>query len=173
MPSSKTLQQQAKSFELYTGSILSKYGFHLTTTPKSHDHGIDLYGSWNLPSCKKPLNSIIQCKYSKHRLLSVNIIREFEGVMSNTKLNYQAKIGILASPIGFTRSAYKRFFQSIYPLGLVTINNKLCDFQFNHQTFELLPDLIVTHQRLIKSKQKIEENSCILLYKKQILGYKS
>ncbi|KAL9576541.1 MAG: hypothetical protein Q9212_007011 [Teloschistes hypoglaucus] len=68
-------------YEYLCLSTLSRLGFSLSRTGGRSDQGIDLIGTWSLPSippCHPPLKCLIQCKASKSKI-TPDVVRELEG----------------------------------------------------------------------------------------------
>jgi hypothetical protein len=68
--------EQGLEYEKEVQTCLNTIGMVLERTGASHDRGMDLVGSWNLPGSR--LDIIAQCK-KWQKPVSVNVLRELEG----------------------------------------------------------------------------------------------
>ena len=94
-------------FEYLTQSSLLRLGFSLSRIGKAGDRGVDLYGTWELPSLDFPLRCIVQCKafQSQGAKLGPAIVRELQGAFAAAPSGWRGEntIGVLVT----TRMATK------------------------------------------------------------------
>lgn len=97
---------------VYTGTLyeyqcqaaLAQLGFTLSRCGGRSDAGVDLYGTWRIPSHAQPLRCIVQCKALAGRV-GPNLVRELEGAFTGAPDGWQDEdaIGVLCA----TREASK------------------------------------------------------------------
>ncbi|TVY34146.1 Uncharacterized protein LSUB1_G006391, partial [Lachnellula subtilissima] len=65
-------------YEYTVQTALSRLGLSLKRIGGRSDYGIDLIGTWNLPSSLQPLQVLIQCKALASKA-EPRVVRELEG----------------------------------------------------------------------------------------------
>ncbi|KAI4150440.1 MAG: hypothetical protein LQ340_004066 [Diploschistes diacapsis] len=65
-------------YEYICLSSLQRFGFSLLRTGGANDVGIDLMGTWTLPTSAHPLRVLVQCKFRRAKPSPV-LVRELEG----------------------------------------------------------------------------------------------
>ncbi|MCJ1444928.1 MAG: hypothetical protein MMC23_005432 [Stictis urceolatum] len=85
-------------YEYVCQTALEKLGFKLTRVGGRSDAGIDLIGTWQLPSQPFPLRCIVQCK-ALSRKLGPNLVREIEGAFNGAPAAWRGDkvVGVLCS----------------------------------------------------------------------------
>lgn len=71
-------------YEYLCLDALKRFGFSLERVGGRGDEGVDLIGTWKLPSEEVPLSAIVQCKALKLKAGPV-LVRELEGALARTK----------------------------------------------------------------------------------------
>jgi hypothetical protein len=101
---------------------LSAIGFTLTRTGRSSDNGIDLLGTWTVPSHPAPLRVLLQCK-NHSRSLRPEHVRELEGAFPGAPAGWkgQGVMGFLVSPKEASRGVRDAVARSKLPLGFLMV----------------------------------------------------
>ncbi|EFW14892.1 conserved hypothetical protein [Coccidioides posadasii str. Silveira] len=96
---------------------LRAYAIDLTRIGGRADSGIDLVGTWHLPSHPYPLRVIVQCKAFRNKL-GPNLIRELEGTFAGAPVGWRGEgiIGVLVSPREATKGVRDALTKSRFPL---------------------------------------------------------
>jgi len=83
-------------YEYTVAGSLAQYGFSLKRVGGASDYGIDLLGTWALPSSQEPLKALVQCKAGA---IGPHTIRELEGAFVGAPVGWrgQGVLGVLAS----------------------------------------------------------------------------
>ncbi|KAL1956906.1 hypothetical protein VTO42DRAFT_6653 [Malbranchea cinnamomea] len=104
-------------YEYTIAESLRRYRLSLTRIGGRADSGIDLLGTWNLPSLPHPLRVIVQCKALKTKL-GPNIIRELEGTFVGAPVGWRGDgiLGMLVSPREATKGVRDSLARSPFPL---------------------------------------------------------
>lgn len=108
-------------YEYTVQSSLSRLGFTLAHNGGSFDYGIDLLGTWTLPSSPTPLKVLIQCK-SQAQKVSPAIIRELEGMFIGAPVGWRGPGGVmalLACRRPATKGVREAMGRSRWPMGYV------------------------------------------------------
>jgi hypothetical protein len=84
------------------------------------DYGIDLFGTWSLPSVPQPLKVLIQCK-AFARKIEPSQIRELEGTFVGAPPGWRGAgvLGLLASQKSATKGVREALGRSRWPMGYV------------------------------------------------------
>ncbi|PGH06238.1 hypothetical protein AJ80_08207 [Polytolypa hystricis UAMH7299] len=104
-------------YEYTVLETLRHLSLDLTRIGGRQDLGIDLVGTWNLPSSPHPLRVIVQCKALKAKV-GPNLIRELEGTFPGAPVGWRGEgvLGILASTKEATKGVRDALAKSRYPL---------------------------------------------------------
>ena len=102
---------------------LSSLGFKLTRVGGANDAGIDLQGSWLLPTLPAPLKALVQCKFLGRKSVSPVLVRELEGAFSaSPDMDGQTVVGLLCTPGLGTKAVREALRRSARPVVLVSID---------------------------------------------------
>ena len=89
----------------------------------ANDAGIDLQGSWLLPSLSAPLQAIVQCKFLGRKSVSPVLVRELEGTFSaSPDMDGQVVVGVLCTPGLGTKAVREALRRCTRPVVLVSID---------------------------------------------------
>jgi Protein of unknown function (DUF2034) len=112
-------------YEYTVQSALRRLGFSLTRVGGRDDSGIDLLGTWNLPSNPRPLRVIVQCKALKGKL-GPNLVRELEGAFIGAPTGWRGEgvLGILVSPKSATKGVREALGRSRWAMGWIMVENE-------------------------------------------------
>lgn len=113
-------------YEYSIASALRPLGFHLRRVGGQSDKGIDLLGTWTLPSTpdKLPMRVLIQCKaFSAIGTAKIGpqYIRELEGAHLGAPLGWcdSSVMGLLVTPRPATKGVREALTHSRWPIGYV------------------------------------------------------
>ncbi|KAH0260470.1 hypothetical protein KCU91_g14605, partial [Aureobasidium melanogenum] len=124
-------------YEYTVAEALERLAFSLTRVGRASDLGIDLLGSWALPSRPKPLNVLIQCKAEAPK---PSMVRELEGAVVGAPVRYRGEgtIAILAAAKEATKGVRDAVGRSGLPMAYlnVTTEGKIRQFVWNHAAVE-------------------------------------
>lgn len=111
-------------YEYTTSAALEKYGLQTRRVGRSNDYGIDLLGSWSVPSAPKPLRVLLQCKMTAS--IRPREIRELEGAFVGAPPGWRGPgvIGILVSQQGATKGLRESLRRSRWPMGFITCSSE-------------------------------------------------
>jgi Protein of unknown function (DUF2034) len=112
-------------YEYKVQSTLRRLGFSLTRIGGRDDSGIDLLGTWNLPSNPHPLRVIVQCKALKGKL-GPNLVRELEGAFIGAPNGWGGGgvLGILVSPKSATKGVREALGRSKWAMGWIMVETE-------------------------------------------------
>ncbi|KAB5572387.1 hypothetical protein GE09DRAFT_1216951 [Coniochaeta sp. 2T2.1] len=117
-------------YEYTVLSSLSTHGFSLHRVGGASDHGIDLLGTWSLPSLPHPLRVIVQCKaLASPRPASV---RELEGAFVGAPTGWRRGegleggnvVGLLVAPGPSTKGVRDAIGRSRWPMGFISCDQE-------------------------------------------------
>lgn len=102
---------------------LAPLGFTLTRTGRTSDNGIDLLGTWTVPSHPLPLRVLVQCK-SHARALKPEHVRELEGAFGGAPAGWRGDgvLGFLVSPKTTSKGVREALGRSKWPVGYFMID---------------------------------------------------
>lgn len=85
-------------YEYLCAAALRRLSFSLTRTGGRSDAGIDLLGTWSLPSIPCPLRVLVQCKALKASL-APEVVRELEGAAAGAPEGWRGErtVGVLCA----------------------------------------------------------------------------
>jgi hypothetical protein len=133
----KATTYKGTHFEYTVANTLSQYGFSLQRTGKRLDKGIDLLGTWSVPSAKEPLRVFVQCKVG---VIGPNLIRELEGTFRGTPVGWRGQdvLGLLVSPKVATSHLRDSLGRSQRPMAFVSCSQDghLQQFIWNRRSQE-------------------------------------
>ncbi|KAK6002259.1 hypothetical protein QM012_001897 [Aureobasidium pullulans] len=124
-------------YEYTVAEALERLAFSLTRVGRASDLGIDLLGSWALPSHPKPLNVLIQCKAEAPK---PSMVRELEGAVVGAPVRYRGEgtVAILAAAKEATKGVRDAVGRSGLPMAYlnITTEGKIRQFVWNHAAVE-------------------------------------
>lgn len=103
----------------YTVQIaLHNLGMHLQRVGGHSDYGIDLLGTWSLPSVPSPLKVLIQCKALALSPIRPATVREMEGAFVGAPRGWRGTdvLGMLVSQKSATKGVREAMGRSRWPL---------------------------------------------------------
>jgi hypothetical protein len=107
-------------FEYTVRDTLGRYGFYLKRTGGRLDGGIDLIGTWTIPSTTQRLEVLLQCK-SGNQLLPHHI-RELEGTFNGAPAGWRGPgvLGLLVTEKTATAGVRDSLRRSQKPMGFIS-----------------------------------------------------
>ena len=111
-------------YEFTVQTALEKLGMSLKRTGGKSDYGIDLLGTWPLPSAPFPLKVLIQCKALARKLEPAQA-RELEGAFVGAPTGWRGSgvLGLLVSKKPATKGVREAIGKSRWPMGYVLCEN--------------------------------------------------
>lgn len=108
-------------YEYTVAQVLSKYGFYLKRVGGHSDYGIDLLGTWTVPSSKEPLRVLAQCK-AIARKSSPNLVRELEGAFVGAPVGWKGHgvLGVFVTEKPATKGVRDSLARSRWPMGFIS-----------------------------------------------------
>ncbi|KAL2108811.1 hypothetical protein VUR80DRAFT_3351 [Thermomyces stellatus] len=105
-------------YEYTVSSTLAQYGLSLRRVGGASDYGIDLLGTWKLPSTEEPLRVLVQCKAGA---IGPHVIRELEGAFVGAPVGWRESgvLGVLASRRVATKGVGDALARSRWPMVFV------------------------------------------------------
>jgi hypothetical protein len=112
-------------FEYMVAATLSKYGFTLRRIGGASDQGIDLLGTWVVPSAPRPLKVLLQCKALAQKI-GPNLIRELEGAFVGAPIGWKGAgvIGILVTQRPATPGIRESITRSKWPMAFISCSRE-------------------------------------------------
>ncbi|KAJ5899281.1 hypothetical protein N7495_004025 [Penicillium taxi] len=106
-------------YEYTVLETLRRYALSLDRIGGRDDAGIDLVGTWHLPTLEREraVRVLVQCKALKAKL-GPNIVRELEGTFRQAPVGWRTDqtVGVLVSPREATKGVRDTLARSSYPL---------------------------------------------------------
>lgn len=103
------------------------------------DNGIDLLGTWLLPSARQPLKVLIQCK-AHARKIDPAQARELEGAFVGAPQGWRGSglLGLLVTQKSATKGVREALGRSRWPMGYVlcAADGKIMQMLWNHRAEE-------------------------------------
>lgn len=112
-------------YEYTAAQSLSKYGFHLRRIGGHSDYGIDLLGTWSVPSSPEPLRVLVQCKATA-RKSAPNLIRELEGAFVGAPVGWRGSgvLGLFVTEKTATKGVRDSLARSRWPMAFVSCSRE-------------------------------------------------
>lgn len=112
-------------YEYVVQGTLRRLGFCLTRVGGRDDSGVDLLGTWHLPSNPYPLRVIVQCKALRGKL-GPNLVRELEGAFIGAPVGWGGEnvLGFLVSPGSATKGVRQAMGRSRWAMGWIMVENE-------------------------------------------------
>lgn len=124
-------------YEYTVANALERLAFSLTRVGRASDLGIDLLGSWAVPSHPASLNVLIQCKAETPK---PSMVRELEGAVVGAPAAYRGEgtISILAAAKEATKGVRDAVGRSRLPMAYlnITTEGRVRQFVWNHAAVE-------------------------------------
>lgn len=107
-------------YEYAVQTALSRLGLSLKRIGGRSDYGIDLIGTWNLPSSLQPLKVLIQCKALAGKA-EPKVVRELEGAFVGAPTGWRGAgvLGFLVSKKPASKGVREALGRSRWPMGYV------------------------------------------------------
>ncbi|KAK4033310.1 hypothetical protein C8A01DRAFT_19723 [Parachaetomium inaequale] len=112
-------------FEYTTLHALARYNLHLQRVGGVSDYGIDLLGTWTLPSLNTPLKVLAQCKAVQRP--GPHLVRELEGAFVGAPAGWRGTsgvVGILVAERSATKGIREALARSRWPMGFVACSRE-------------------------------------------------
>lgn len=111
-------------YEYLCVSTLARLSFSLTRMGGSNDAGVDLFGTWKLPSLPHPLRVLVQCK-ARRANISPETVRELEGAAAGAPEGWRGDgtIRVLCAKRPATKGVREAVKRSATPLVWVMIED--------------------------------------------------
>ncbi|CAM1511583.1 Fc.00g090960.m01.CDS01 [Cosmosporella sp. VM-42] len=126
-------------YEYTVAETLSQYGFFLKRVGGSSDRGMDLLGTWTLPSTSQTMNVIIQCKAGS-RSPGPMYVRELKGAVKEAPPGWRGPnvLGLLVGEKPATKGVQEEL-NSATPLGYVCCSKEgeVIQLLWNHKAQEM------------------------------------
>lgn len=123
-------------YEYTARSALERLGMTLKRIGGKSDYGIDLLGTWSLPSAAEPLKVLIQCK-AFARKIEPSQVRELEGAFVGAPTGWRGAgvLGLLVSQKSATKGVREALGRSRWPMGYVlcTQEGKILQMVWNRR----------------------------------------
>jgi Required for respiratory growth protein 7 len=107
-------------YEYTVQNALERLGMSLKRIGGKSDYGIDLLGTWSVPSAPQPLKVLIQCK-AFARKVEPSQARELEGAFVGAPIGWRGSgvLGLLVSQKSATKGVREALGRSRWPMGYV------------------------------------------------------
>lgn len=124
-------------YEYTAAETLKRYNFTLQKTGRSNDLGIDLVGTWHLPTEPHELRVLIQCKCSKPK---PSFVRELEGAYVGAPAGWKGDdvMALLVTRDPATQGVRNALQRSRLPMGFAQISElgHMQQLMWNHAAQE-------------------------------------
>lgn len=121
-------------YEYTVKSVFEGLGMSLKRMGGKSDYGIDILGTWSLPSAPQPLKVLIQCKALAEKVRP-QVARELEGAFVGAPRGWRGSgvLGFLVSPRPATKGVREALGRSRWPMGyaLCTADGKILQILWN------------------------------------------
>jgi len=161
-------------YEYLCAATLTRLSFSLTRIGGSSDAGIDLIGTWKLPTLPHPLRVLVQCKAFKAKV-SPKTVRELEGTAAGAPegWRYNGTIGILCAKTPATRGVRKAVWRSGMPVVWIMVEDmgdrggRVKQMLWNQRVSELgAHGMAVGLEHIAGEKQGLESEAVLLWHGK-------
>ncbi|KAI1497710.1 hypothetical protein F5X99DRAFT_357830 [Biscogniauxia marginata] len=128
-------------FEYTVAAALAPLGFSIKRVGGRSDGGIDLLGTWAVPSALTPVRVILQCKVSSRGTnIRPNIVRELEGTFVGAPVGWRGAgvLGMLVAQKPATKGMREAIGRSRWPMGFICCSKdgNLEQMIWNHKAEE-------------------------------------
>lgn len=113
-------------YEYTVLASLSRYALSARRVGGASDYGIDLLGSWSLPSLPSPLSVIVQCKAGTQRI-GPSLIRELEGSFAGAPPGWRDPhpvLALLVTEKPATKGVRDSLSRSSWPMGYISCTSQ-------------------------------------------------
>ncbi|KAI1840081.1 hypothetical protein JX266_013708 [Neoarthrinium moseri] len=113
-------------YEYTVAAALRQFGFDLTRIGRAGDYGIDLLGTWAVPSAPRPLRVLLQCKVSSaNTRIGPSMVREIEGAFTGAPPGWRGSsvIGLLVTHRPSTKGIRESLGRSKWPMGFISCSS--------------------------------------------------
>ncbi len=108
-------------YEYSVASSLRDLGFSLQRVGGSSDYGIDLLGTWSVPSSPEPIRVLVQCKALSQKI-GPHLIRELEGAFVGAPAGWRGPgvVGLMVTEKPATKGVRDSMGRSRWPMAFVS-----------------------------------------------------
>ncbi|TLD12921.1 uncharacterized protein PgNI_03706 [Pyricularia grisea] len=108
-------------YEYLVAESLASFGFSLFRVGGASDYGIDLLGTWAVPSAPNPIKVIVQCKAMASKL-GPSHVRELEGAFVGAPAGWRGSgvLGLLVGQHPATKGVRDSLGRSRWPMGYIS-----------------------------------------------------
>ncbi len=112
-------------YEYTVASRLQRYGFSLRRIGGASDGGIDLVGTWTVPSSQDPVRVLVQCKALSQKI-GPSLIRELEGALAGAPVGWRGTgvLGLLVATRPATKGVRESLRRSGWPMAFVACSRE-------------------------------------------------
>ncbi|OHE98785.1 hypothetical protein CORC01_05874 [Colletotrichum orchidophilum] len=112
-------------YEYTVSSTLAQYGIHAVRVGGVSDQGIDLLGTWKLPSQTDNMKVILQCKAGAQRV-GPSQVRELEGSFVGAPVGWRGEgvIAFLVSEKPASKGVRESLGRSRWPMGFISCSRE-------------------------------------------------
>lgn len=175
----KTTSLPAKStvyvgthYEYLCASVLTRLSFSLTRIGGRSDAGIDLLGTWKLPTLPYSLRVLVQCKAFKAKV-SPETVRELEGAAAGAPDGWRGSgtIGVLCAKRPATKGVREAVRNSGMPVVWIMVEDlgdnggRVRQVLWNKRVSELGAEGMAVGLEHVIGEGKDIENEAVLLWK--------
>lgn len=151
-------------FEYTVASALSALGFDLRRVGGKSDRGIDLLGTWTVPSSPdSPLRVVLQCKVSK--ATGPSLVRELEGTVLSAPVGWRGPgaLGFLVADRAASKGIVEGILHSRVPIGFIACDRagRISQMLWNRQAEE---QGLVGMGVGLRYSMSGEETGCVLTF---------
>lgn len=147
-------------YEYMVQIALSRLGMSLQRIGGKSDYGIDLLGTWKLPSSKQPFKILIQCKAFVAKVRP-SVVRELEGAFVGAPPGWRDPdvLGFLVSQTPATKGVREALGRSRWPMGYVLCENdgSVSQIIWNRKAAQVGLDGIEVEARYLGGEQNRRE----------------
>ena len=159
-------------YEYLCASTLTRLCFSLTRTGGRSDAGIDLLGTWKLPTVPYPLRVLVQCKALRAKI-SPETVRELEGAAAGAPDGWRGSgtIGVLCAKRPATKGVMEAVRRSGMPVLWIMVDDigqneaRVRQMLWNERVSELGAEGMAVGLRHRTGKHGLMEHESILLWK--------
>ncbi|TDZ65133.1 Uncharacterized protein CTRI78_v003679 [Colletotrichum trifolii] len=108
-------------YEYTVSATLAQYSITAMRVGGISDNGIDLLGTWQLPSRREKLKVILQCKGGSQKI-SPSLVRELEGSFIGAPVGWRCEgvVAFLVSENTATKGVREAMSRSRWPMGFIS-----------------------------------------------------
>ncbi|RTE80785.1 hypothetical protein BHE90_004740 [Fusarium euwallaceae] len=136
----RTTVYRGTHYEYTVANTLSQYGFSLKRVGGASDRGMDLLGTWKLPSTSKTIKVILQCKAGL-RSVGPMYVRELKGALAAAPPGWRGvdTLGLLVAEKPATKGVQRDMNSAEVALGYVSCSKEgeLVQLLWNYKAQEM------------------------------------